>query len=154
MPLPFYKNSQIPFYGEPIYLNLFEVRFNNSYLEKYLTNSCYKLKNKHIYFHINDINNNDNSNISFINVISFFNDNIKNKTKSEVDIFLYKKDGEILSIITLEDFRFIKINILKFSNTKANILKLKIRFKYKKMIFYKNVTSYTRIKKLKNLNEK
>jgi len=126
---------------DPIYAKMFETHFSNEYLNE----NCRKIDEKYCHFNIN--NNNGE-----IKILKILDELIRNKSKSDVEVFIYGKEGDILQIIVLEGFQFTKIKkLLNFSYTSQNILKPKVRFKYDKMKLYFDNKQYIRMKKLMKL---
>jgi len=144
--LAHFKNTN-PYSGDVIYKNIYVAKFN----DEYLSENCFKINKKHFHFNVNIINNK----ASPLQIIFNY---IENKSKINLPIELYNKTGDLIQIISLQNFQFLKIkNLLDFKwGGKESIIKIKVSYKYKNMKLFNNYSEYNqflRKLKLEKINE-
>jgi hypothetical protein len=129
--------------NDPVYQNLFVVNFD----DKYMKENCYKMDEKYSYFYANEINEK-------IVPLEHIYKLVKNKEVFDLSIYIYNKTGAIIQLIILEDFQYTKLkDVLNFDYGFSDIMKLRVRYKYKNMVLYNDYNKYLRKKKLENIKK-
>lgn len=150
MSLPFFKDINKHNY-EPIYRNLFEIRYSSNDLtveeSNYLTSESYKIEKNIISINTNSI---DNS-ISVFEILQKLNIFslkvlIHNKTDDVLGMFIYENCKIINLLESLVDFDFSEPN---------DIIQLHLELEYSKLEYVdsKNMDKYLRMKKLERLTK-
>ena len=125
-------------YTDPIYLNQFEVDFNN----KYLTENCHKINKKHCYFNANENGQ----------VIRLIDELIRNKTKQDIQILVNNKEGTVVQVIVFENFQFVEIkDFINFDWRKQKIMEPKVSYIYDKMRSFFDMDTYKQYQRKKKL---
>ena len=137
---------------EPIYLTLFEVRFNNTFL----TDNCSSIKNDIMIFNLYTVNDE-------LQPFKIINNMINNNTIiNYLEIINSKKDGTIKYCSFLKNFSFVEIlGFLDFDwdswdNNDLKIKNLRVKFKYDKIdvVTSKNYNNFLRKIKLECITKK
>lgn len=132
------NNLPIIYTTDPIYLNQFEVNFNN----KHLTENCYKINKKHCYFNVNEDGQ----------VIKMIDELIRNKTKQDVQVIVNNKEGTVIQVIVFEKFQFVEIkDFINFNWKTLKIMEPKVTYMYDKMRLFFDMDTYKRYQRKKKL---
>ena len=116
---------------EPIYKSLFNFNCIGSDYEN-LNKKCFKITKKYFYFNVNE-------NEGEIIPLNLINKLIENTTILNIAIELRNKEDNIIQILYLEDTFLLKIkNILDFDYQSNDIMKIKVKYKYKNMKIFKD----------------
>lgn len=145
MSLPHFTNMSRHHYVEdPIYINQYEVNFDN----KYLMESCYSIEDDIMKFNLNLNENLELQPFEYIN--NMINNNINIKY---LEIKNHSRTGDVLYCVFLKNFSFIKTDILNFDWSEIDIKHLKVKFKYDdiKVVTAKNYNNFIRKVKLENI---
>jgi len=137
-------NLNIGYPNDPVYTNLFIINFDDEYMKE----NCYKMDKKYCYFNANEINEK-------IVPLEYIYRLIKNKEVFDLPIYIHNKKETVIQIIILENFQFTKLkDVVNFDYSRfSDIMKLRVRYKYKNMVLCNDYNKYLRKKKLENIKK-
>jgi len=129
---------------EPVYGNLFFADFGHDVLNDY----CVKISKSHFHFNLNESEGK-------VVPLSTLDKLINNEKILNVTILLFNKDGDVISIICLEDIMLLKIKDLNFDYSLDDIIRIRVKYKHNKMKIFDNdreLKNYQRKQKLIKIN--
>lgn len=144
MSLPFFHPNSATHNYEPIYQNLFEIKFLDKNFNV-IQDDILGIQDDYFTFNLSD------------NLKEYYN--IKKILGKVFDliVIVHDKQGDVIYVVEYEGFQFLDVDYIKsfvnFNYNSNEIQKLYVKFSYIKLNFHESELIFNRKRKLRKLNE-
>jgi len=145
-PLPHYNSNMTYQSTDPIYKNLFDIKYSSSYLTtkecELLTTNSHRIEKNILHLNINE----DSLNIFHI---------LQKMKKFTLTVLSHSRDGKVLFKFVYSDCEFVNLleSMVDFDWNQSDILRLRLELKYKKIEYIdsQNIKNHDRAKKIERI---